>query len=74
MCDVKRTVDKVKNFKQIAAYCKMKGYEHIKQMMIVPLNNKTQQGFSKPVIETRIDNYFEMFLKDREAFTKRFGI
>lgn len=74
LCDVKRTVDKVKNFKQIAAYCKMKGNEHIKQMIIVPLNNKTDQGFSKPIVETRIDQYFEMFLKDREAFKKRFGV
>jgi len=72
--DVKRTADKVKNFKQMAAYAKMKGYENVKQMVIVPLNNKTQQGFSKPIVETRIDQYFEMFLKDREAFKKRFGI
>jgi len=74
LCDVKRTVDKIKNFKQISAYCKMKGNEHIKQMIIVPLNNKTEQGFSKPVVETRIDQYFEMFLKDRENFARRFGV
>lgn len=72
--DVKRTPDKVKNFKQMAGYAKMGGNEHIKQMVIVPLNNKTKQGFSQPIIETRIDQYFEMFLKDREAFKKRFGI
>lgn len=72
--DVKRTADKIKNFKQIAAYCKMNGYEHIKQMGIVVLNDKTAQGFSKPIIETRIDEYFKMFLRDREAFRKRFGI
>lgn len=72
--DVKRTPDKIKNNKQLAAYSKMKGYEHIKQICIVPLNNKTQQGFSKPMVETRIDQYFDMFLKDREAFKKRFGI
>lgn len=74
LCDVKRTPDKVKNFKQISAYCKMKGYEHIKQMMVIPINDKTQQGFSKPIIETRIDEYFKMFLKDREAFRNRFGV
>lgn len=72
--DVKRTVDKVKNFKQLAAYANMEGYNDIKQICIVPLNNKTQQGFSKPVVETRIDQYFEMFLKDREAFKKRFSV
>lgn len=72
--DVKRTVDKVKNFKQMAAYSKMKGYEDIKQICIVPLNNKTQQGFSKPQVETRLDQYFQMFLKDRRAFQNRFGV
>lgn len=72
--DVKRTVDKVKNFKQLAAYAKMKGYEQIKQICIVPLNNKTKQGFSVPVVETRIEQYFGMFLKDREAFKARFGV
>lgn len=74
ICDVKRTPDKVKNFKQMAAYARMKGLEHIKQMIIVPLNNKTKQGFSQPIVETRIDQYFDMFLKDREAFKNRFGV
>lgn len=74
LCDVKRTVDKVKNFKQLAAYAKMRGYEHIKQLMIVPLNNKTKQGFSVPVVTTKIDEYYKMFLRDREAFKKRYGI
>jgi len=72
--DVKRTPDKVKNFKQMSAYIKMRGYDHIKQMAILPLNDKTQQGFSKPKVETRIENYFGMFLKDREGFKNRFGI
>lgn len=72
--DVKRTPDKVKNFKQMAAYANAEGYGEIKQMCIVPLNNKTQQGFSKPIVETRIDQYFDMFLKDREAFKSRFGV
>lgn len=72
--DVKRTADKTKNFKQMAAYAKMKGYNHIKQMCIVVLNNKTKQGFSQPIIEKRIDQYFGWFLKDRESFAKRFGV
>lgn len=72
--DVKRTVDKVKNFKQMAAYSKMKGYEEVKQICIVPLNNKTQQGFSKPQVETKIDGYFSLFKEDRENFKRRFGV
>lgn len=72
--DVKRTADKNKNFKQMAAYAKMKGYEDIKQMCIIILNNKTKQGFSKPIVEKRIDQYFGWFLKDRESFRKRFGV
>lgn len=72
--DVKRTVDKVKAFMQMASYAKCPGNEHIKQMIIVPLNNKTDQGFSKPIVSTEIDKYFEMFLRKREGFRKRYGI
>ncbi len=72
--DVKRTVDKTKNLKQMSAYSKMKGYEQIKQVCIVPLNNKTKQGFSVPVVETKIEGYFSLFAEDRENFKKRFGV
>lgn len=72
--DVKRTADKVKNFKQMAAYCHLAKYKGIEQIGIVVLNNKTEQGFSKPIIETRVEEYFQMFLRDREAFKKRFSI
>lgn len=72
--DVKRTVDKTKNFTQMSAYSKMKGYEGVKQICVVPLNNKTQQGFSKPQVETRIEQYFSLFLKARENFKSRFGV
>jgi hypothetical protein len=72
--DVKRTPDKVKNFMQMSAYCKCKGMEHIKQMMIIPLNDKTEQGFSKPIISTDIDKYFELFMAKRRDFRKIYGI
>jgi len=74
LVDVKRTIDKIKLFMQTAAYSKCKGLEHIKQLMGIELNNKTAQQFSKPVIETRIDNYFNMFLQKRKAFKARYGI
>lgn len=74
ICDVKRTVDKVKAFMQMAAYAKCPGNEEIEQMIIVPLNNKTEQGFSKPVISCEIDKYNEMFLRKRSDFEKVYGV
>lgn len=77
MADVKRTPDPAKHFKQVAAYIlaeEESGEEPYAQMMLIPANDKTKQGFSKPVISTEIKQYQEMFLKDREAFKKRFGI
>lgn len=74
ICDVKRSVDKVKNFMQMAAYAMCDNQEKIKQMIIVPLNNKTAQGYSKPVVSVDIDKYFEMFLRKREEFKKRYGV
>lgn len=74
ICDVKRTVDKVKAFMQMAAYAKCPGNEDIEQMIIVPLNNKTEQGFSKPVVSCEIDKYNEMFLRKRADFEKVYGV
>lgn len=71
VCDAKRSVDKVKNFKQMSAYAKCLG---VKQMIIVPLNNTTAQGFSKPIVSADVDGYFEMFLSDLAKFKKRYGI
>ena len=77
LADVKRSPQKLKNFKQIAAYiiaeeeCGESPYE---QMMIIVLHDKTLQGFSKPIISTEISQYKQMFLKDRENFKKRYGI
>lgn len=77
LADVKRTPQKLKDFKQIAAYIiaeEENGESPYEQMMVIPLNDKTQQGFSKPVITTEINQYKQMFLKDRENFKKRYGI
>ena len=79
MVDAKRTPDK-SHFLQIAAYSKGKPYENVlwpdkfQQMMQLPLQNKTQQGFSKPIISTEIDRAFELFLSKRKKFRERFGI
>lgn len=77
LADVKRTPQKIKDFKQIAAYIiaeEENGESPYEQMMVIPLNDKTQQGFSKPQISTEISQYKQMFLKDRENFKKRYGI
>jgi len=77
LADVKRTPQPLKNFKQIAAYIiaeEENGESPYEQMMIIVLNDKTKQGFSKPVISTKIGQYKQMFLKDREDFKKRYGI
>jgi hypothetical protein len=71
--DVKRTPDKVKNGMQLSAYCKM---ANCKQGIIVLLNDKTGQGYSKPIVygEDALKGYFSMFMKKREEFRKRYGI
>jgi hypothetical protein len=72
--DFKRTADKHKNFTQMAGYAKCEGMEHIRQMMIIETNTQTQQGYSKPIISTAVDKYFEVFLDKRETFKETYGI
>lgn len=77
LADVKRTSQKLKDFKQIAAYIiaeEENGESPYEQMMIIVLNDKTKQGFSKPIISTEISQYKKMFLVDRANFKKRYGI
>jgi len=75
--DVKRTPDKVKNFMQMAAYEMARremGFKQNQQMMIIPLNDKTDQGFSKPIISKDIEKYFELFLYKRKEFKRVYGV
>ena len=71
--DIKRTPEKTKNFMQMAAYAKA-SKEKVEQMMIIPLNDKTDQGFSKPILSNDIDKYFELFLYKRREFKKVYSI
>jgi hypothetical protein len=75
MIDLKTgaSIDRTKAFKQIAAYAKCMPIQP-EQLMVVHLNNKVKQGFSQPIITDKVEEYFQLFLKDREAFTARFGI
>ncbi len=71
--DVKSgTIDKTKHFKQLTAYAKCDA--EIGQMVLIPLNNKTKQGFSEPIIETNTEKYWSLFLKDRQSFKNRYGL
>lgn len=74
--DVKTTatIDKESCFKQLSAYAKALGNDDVVQMVVIPLNNKTEQGFSKPVVEDNIEKYWALFKKDRELFKQRFGL
>jgi len=77
LADIKRTPDKLKHFKQTAAYIMAEeemGESPYEQMMLIPLNDKTQQGWSKPMVSTEIDQFKKAFLKDRETFKRRFGV
>jgi len=73
MFDVKRTPDVIKNGMQLAAYCK---YYKLKQAIVVPLNDKTAQNFSKPVIydEKKLEGYFQMFKNKQKEFKQRYSI
>lgn len=71
--DVKRTPSKVKDGIQLSAYCKLM---KIDQGIVIPLNDKTQAGYSKPIIydEKSLEGYFRMFLQKRKEFKKRYNI
>ena len=73
MFDVKRTVDKIKVGMQLAAYAK---YYKIKQAIALPVNDKTEQGYSKPIIfnEKDLDGYYGMFKQKQLEFKKRYSI
>ena len=68
------TIEKIKAFEQLSAYAKSSGNEDVVQLMIIPLNNTTQQGFSKPEICDDFEKYWSLFLQDRKHFYERFGI
>ncbi len=73
MIDFKRSADKMKNFTQIAAYAKCCGLD-IEQMAIIETNTDTVQKFSKPILSTSIDKFFELFLHKRKEFFSLYGV
>ncbi|NCB43076.1 MAG: hypothetical protein EOM59_10710 [Clostridia bacterium] len=76
LMDVKSgsSINKTMAFKQLAAYAHCPGNEDVKQLMIIPLNNSTKQGFSTPAIETDVEKYWPAFKEDRKMFKERYSI
>lgn len=66
------SLDRLKAFKQLTAYAHCPQNQDVEQLCIVHLNNKVQQGFSKPIICTDVNKYWELFKADRVNFKKRF--
>lgn len=60
---------------QLAAHLNCIGNEDVEQVMAVPVNNTTKQGYSSPILMSReeVMPYFKLFLKAREDFKFRFG-
>lgn len=74
--DIKRTPN-TNDFMQCASYEMARremGLEPNKQLMLIPINDKTIQGFSKPLITDEIEKYFEMAIYKRKQFTTVYGI
>lgn len=69
--DYKRNVDKVSAFTQMSVIAKHHG---LKQMIAIPVNGKTEQGYSKPNVSSDVEGYFEIAMDKRRKFRKRYGI
>ena len=73
IADIKTgTIDKVKCMKQLSAYASCVGNENVQELMIIPLNSSTKQGFSQAIIEEDPKKYLPMFLDNRAEFKERF--
>lgn len=68
------SIDKTKHLKQQTAYLHCQDNNDVAAVGLIPLNKETQQGFSKPIMESNKEKYWHLFIKDRENFKKRFGI
>lgn len=78
LISIKRTKSETENLIQESAYSKCEGMEGIKQMMVVEMKSEAdggnKQGFSKPIVSTEIDKYFELFLMKRSEVKKIYGV
>ena len=68
-------MEKVKIFKQMAAYAKADNIGNkIELLCIIIINDTTKRGYSEPVVTTKIDKYFDLFLSDLYEFKEMFKI
>ncbi len=78
LISIKRTKSETDNFIQDSAYAKCEGLEDIKQIVVVEMKSEmdggNKQGFSKPLVTTEIDKYFEIFLRKRSDVKKIYGV
>lgn len=75
LADVKTgTIDKTKCMKQLSAYANCEGNEDVEELMVIPLNSTTKQGWSNPIMEEDPKKYLPMFLDDLAAFKERFSL
>ena len=65
------TLDKTRGLTQQSAYAKVDGIE---QIGLIPLTKENQCGFAKPVITSNVERYWNLFLKARADFEKRYGV
>src|SRR3990167_3417286 len=74
---IKRTKSETDNLVQESAYAKCDGM-NIEQMMVVEMkveaDGGNKSGFSKPIVSTEIDRYFELFLRKRSEVQKIYGV
>jgi hypothetical protein len=66
------SLDKMSGLMQQAAYAKT--LPDVKQIGLIHLTKENKCGFAKPVIETNIDRYWNLFLNKLNLFRTRYGV
>ncbi len=70
------TLDKMSGLIQQSAYAKgvTANEQEVKQIGLIHLTKDNKCGFAKPVIETNIERYWNLFLNRLETFRQRYGV
>ncbi|RLI98545.1 MAG: hypothetical protein DRP08_08070, partial [Candidatus Aenigmatarchaeota archaeon] len=72
IADIKTgSINRAYCLKQLSAYAACEGNEDVEELMVIPLNSSTQQGYSKAIIEEDPKKYLPMFLDDLASFKER---
>lgn len=66
------SLDKAKGMIQQAAYARCN--DTVKQIGLIHLTKENQCGFAKPVVSTKIDSYWSIFLNKRKQFAERYSV